>query len=173
MTPAKKPSRLRASSEVTAAWKAYFAGLNPKARRAVKLLLAEIRKAVPSAVPVFSYRIPGFRLEDRALLWCAGFTTHVSLYPITATVRRTHAAALAGYKTSTGTVQFPLSRPLALPLARRLIKTRVAEVRREARRTKPLALHRTGGTRARLALAPMRPAYRVKLPGRGHRFSRG
>src|SRR5512147_1096637 len=130
MTPLKKPSRSKASSDVSAAWRAYFAGLNPKARRAAKLLLAEIRKAAPSAVPGFSYRIPGFRLDDHALLWCAGFANHVSLYPITATSRRTNAAALSGYKTSTGTVQFPLSRPLSLPLARRLIKARVAEVRR-------------------------------------------
>jgi uncharacterized protein YdhG (YjbR/CyaY superfamily) len=132
MTPTKKPARAKASSNVAAARKAYFAGLNPKARRAVKLLLAEIRKAAPSAVPVFSYRIPGFRLHDRALLWCAGFANHVSLYPITATIRQAYASALAGYKTSTGTVQFPLSRPLSLPLARRLIKARVAEVRRGA-----------------------------------------
>jgi uncharacterized protein YdhG (YjbR/CyaY superfamily) len=131
MPPSKQPSRSKASSAVTAAWRTYFAGLNPDARRAVKLLLAEIRKGVPTAVPVFSYRIPGFRLNDRALLWCAGFAHHVSLYPITEHIRRANARALEGYKTSPGTVQFPLTRPVSLPLARKLIKARVAEVRRE------------------------------------------
>lgn len=129
--PPKTPRRPSATGE-SALRRTYLASLNPKARKAVRMLLAEIRAAAPAAVPVFSYRIPGFRLYDRQLLWCAGFARHVSLYPITTRIREANAAALAGYKTSTGTVQFPLTRPVPVVLARRLIKARVAEVRAEA-----------------------------------------
>lgn len=120
-------------AEVRAQWKAYLDALSPEARRAVKRLLAEIKALAPRAVPVFSYRIPGFRFLDQPLLWAAGFARHASLYPIGTRLRKTHAAALQGYKTSAGTVQFPLAQPLPLPLVRRLIRGRLAEVRGKAR----------------------------------------
>ena len=48
---------------------------------------------------------------------------------MTASIRKAHAAALEGYKMSTGTVQFPLDRPLPTTLVKRLVKARLAELR--------------------------------------------
>ena len=125
-------------SEVRAQWQVYFDALQPSARRAVKQLLAEIKKIAPAATPVFSYRIPGYRLLDQPLAWAAGFKQHVSLYPITTNLRQANAKALKGFKTSAGTVQFSLDEELPLPLARRLIKGRLAEVRKTASKRKTL-----------------------------------
>jgi uncharacterized protein YdhG (YjbR/CyaY superfamily) len=85
---------------------------------------------VPDAQEWFSYRMPGFRLHERPLVWCAGFANHVSLYPMTADIRKAHAAALKGYRVSTGTIQFPLSAPLPVGLVKRLVKARAAQVGR-------------------------------------------
>jgi uncharacterized protein YdhG (YjbR/CyaY superfamily) len=115
---------------IAARIRAYIAALPPDARRSARTLRATIRSVVPGAVEVFSYGIPGFRFEDRALVWYAGWRHHVSLYPIGTALRQMYAADLDGYKTSKGTVQFPLDQPLPVALIRRLVKARVAQMRR-------------------------------------------
>ena len=121
--------------------RAYLAALPPRARRHMKEIRSLIRSVAPDATESFSYRMPGFRLDNRVFLYYAAFAAHCSLYPMGAKIRHGNtgvglaiAAALKGYKTSTGTIQFPLDKPLPLALMKRLIKARMAEVRSAARR---------------------------------------
>jgi uncharacterized protein YdhG (YjbR/CyaY superfamily) len=60
-------------------------------------------------------------------VWYAAFAKHCILYPITSRIRRRHAAALAGYETSTGAVRFPLDAPVPVAIVRKLVKARIAE----------------------------------------------
>jgi uncharacterized protein YdhG (YjbR/CyaY superfamily) len=123
----KKPADDR--TQVDAKRRAYLASLPPAVRTRMKTIRDLVRVLAPDAVEVFSYGIPGFKLDGKPLVWYAAFARHTSLYPMTASIRKAHAAALKDYKTSTGTVQFPLDEPLPVALVKRLVRARLAELR--------------------------------------------
>ena len=108
----------------------YFAATPPNARAALRKIRAAILSVAPKAEEVFSYRIPGFRLNGRSFVWYAAFKDHCSLYPMTGAIRRRLARDLAGYETSKGTVRLPLTKPIPVGLVKKLVKARVTEMRR-------------------------------------------
>ena len=72
----------------TAEVRAYLTAQPPRARRALQTSAGVVRAAAPGAVQAFSDGIPGFKLDGKALVWYAGWTEHVSLYPLGATAKR-------------------------------------------------------------------------------------
>ena len=118
----------RASSDDKARLREYFARLDPDARRELKVIRTAIRAVAPRAVEQISYGIPAFKLDGRPLVYYAAWKSHTSLYPITARTKAAVGDALAGYKTSKGTVQFPRTRKIPVALVKRLVRARLADI---------------------------------------------
>lgn len=123
-------TRKRPAIDQRAQVRAYFAAQPPEARRALNAMRDAIRAVAPQAEETFAYRIPAFTHNGRPFLYYAAFKHHVSLYPMTAAIRAAHAHALKGYKVSTGTIQFPLDGALPVALIKRLVRSKLGEVRR-------------------------------------------
>jgi uncharacterized protein YdhG (YjbR/CyaY superfamily) len=111
----------------------YFGRLPEPARSVLTKLRAAIRSVLPrDAIETISYQIPAFAREG-VIVWYAAFADHVSLFP-RGSVLAQFKDQLAGFKTSKGTVQFPLDKPLPAALIKRIVKARVAEHESRGRR---------------------------------------
>jgi uncharacterized protein YdhG (YjbR/CyaY superfamily) len=91
-----------------------------------------LRKALPGAEEVISYKIPAYRLHGGIVLNFAGWKQHYSLYPAGERMVAALKDQLASYKVSKGTIRFPLSEPVPVKLIERIAKSRAEEgVQRE------------------------------------------
>lgn len=105
----------------------YLDSVPEPARAKLTQLRALIRAAVPAeATEVISYGIPVFKYKG-SLVAYAAFAKHCSLFPMNGTLVAEFADDLQGYKTSKGTIQFPLDRPLPKALVRRIVKARLTQ----------------------------------------------
>lgn len=107
---------------------AYLATLPPDQRDALQRLRAQITRLVPDAVETMSYGMPTFKLRGRGLVYFAAWRTHCSIYPLTDAFLEAHAAELAGYARTKGSLHFTPAMPLPEPLVESLVRERVADL---------------------------------------------
>ncbi|MGB6386693.1 MAG: DUF1801 domain-containing protein [Terriglobales bacterium] len=104
----------------------YMAAVPEPARSTLQRVRSAIRSAMPAeTTEVISYGIPAFKYNG-TLVWFAAFSDHCSLFP-GASVIKAFTNELEGYKTSKGTIQFSVDKPLPAALLKRMVKARLAE----------------------------------------------
>jgi uncharacterized protein YdhG (YjbR/CyaY superfamily) len=110
----------------------YISAQPETAQLVLQRVRSTLRKALPGAEEVLSYKIPAYRLRGEIVLYFAGWKQHYSLYPAGERMIAAFKDQLASYKVSKGTIRFPLSEPVPVKLIERIAKFRAEEaVQRE------------------------------------------
>ncbi len=105
----------------------YLARVPEPARTTLNRVRAAIRAAAPpEATEAIGYGMPTFRYRG-ALVAYAAFSKHCSFFPMSVAVIEAFKDELKGSRTSKGTIQFPVDKPLSIALVKKLVKARVAE----------------------------------------------
>lgn len=113
---------------------AYLAACPEPHRTTLEKMRAMIRAAAPKdATEAISYGMPAFRYKG-GLVGYAAFKEHCSFFPMSGRVVEEFAGELKAYKTSKGTIQFPVDKPLPAALVKKMVKARIAQ--NEARKVK-------------------------------------
>jgi uncharacterized protein YdhG (YjbR/CyaY superfamily) len=111
----------------------YLAGVPEPARSTLNKVRAAIRSAVPEATEAIWYRIPTFKYKG-PLVAFAAFSNHCSFFPLSSSLLEAFKNELKGFPTSKGTIRFPVDKPLAAALVKKLVKARIAENQRKKQR---------------------------------------
>ena len=106
----------------------YLASQPTAVRGILGRVRSTIRKALPAAEEVISYKIPTYKANGRAVLYFAVWKQHYSLYAATKSVVAAFQDELASYEIHKGTIRFPLSEPVPEKLIGRIAKFRAREV---------------------------------------------
>jgi uncharacterized protein YdhG (YjbR/CyaY superfamily) len=106
-----------------------YIAAQPEAGQAVLATVRSgIRKALPKAEEVISYKIPAYKLKGAVVLYFAGWKQHYSLYPAGDRLVAAFKDELTPYKISKGTIRFPFGKPVPVKLIERIAKFRATEI---------------------------------------------
>jgi uncharacterized protein YdhG (YjbR/CyaY superfamily) len=106
----------------------YIAAQPKSVQGLLERVRSTIRKALPEAEEVISYKMPTYKLHGAPVLYFAGWRQHYSLYAATDHVIAEFKDDLAPYEVNKGTIRFPLSQPVPVKLIGRIAKFRAKEV---------------------------------------------
>lgn len=104
----------------------YLAALPDEQRDALEKLRKTILSVARGAEEKISYGMPTVVYKGN-LVHYAAFKDHMSLFGASAFMTGELKAKLAGFKTSKGTIQFTIEKPLPVTLVKQIVKARMAE----------------------------------------------
>lgn len=103
----------------------YIQLFSPLVQQQLTKIRELIKSVAPTATEAMSYQIPTFKLRGN-LVHFAAFANHIGFYPGAHAIE-VFKPKLTAFKTSKGTIQFPLDTPLPLDLIKKIVEFRVAE----------------------------------------------
>jgi uncharacterized protein YdhG (YjbR/CyaY superfamily) len=105
---------------------------------AVRGLLTDVRtalrKALPKAEEVISFRIPTYKIDGVAVIYFSGWKRHWSLYPMSTAVFTGLKKELVEHGVEKDAIRFPLDRPVPKKLVAAIAKVRAAEAAAEVKK---------------------------------------
>jgi uncharacterized protein YdhG (YjbR/CyaY superfamily) len=104
----------------------YLAFQPEKVMEALENLRQIIRETAPEAEEVISYGIPAYKYHGM-LVYFAAYKKHCSLFAGNGALTEQMQEELKAYKTSKGTIQFTIEKPLPDELVREIVKIRMKQ----------------------------------------------
>jgi uncharacterized protein YdhG (YjbR/CyaY superfamily) len=104
----------------------YLAILPAETRHYIEEIRSIVKQVVPGAAELISYNMPAAKFHG-ILLYYAAYKAHIGFYPANSTLIIKLKDKLKGFKTSKGTIQLPVDKPLPTDLLMEIIKYRAAE----------------------------------------------
>lgn len=113
----------------------YIGTFSGQTRERLEKVRHIILETVPEAVETISYQIPTFKLNGTYLIYLSAAKNHIALHPAS-TAMDSSIKELSAYRSGKGTIRFPDSKPLPLPLIRKIVSFREQENRESAKKEK-------------------------------------
>ena len=106
----------------------YLAKVAEPGRTTLQKLRDTIVSIIPDAEQGISYQVPAFRLHGKVVAGFAAFKNHLGYLPFSGSVFPALRDELTGYVTTSGSLHFPLDKPLPKRLVKKLIDVRIKQV---------------------------------------------
>jgi uncharacterized protein YdhG (YjbR/CyaY superfamily) len=129
----------------------YLKALPEDIRMTLDKLYKAIKSAAPNAEEVISYGMPAFK-HYGMLVYFAAFKDHCSFFPGSAQIVQLHDE-LKSFKTSKGTIQFNVDKPLPVALVKKIVRARMEEneARQSARIVSKTAVKKTARAASKIS----------------------
>lgn len=98
----------------------YLSKLAPEQKQALEHVRQVVRDNFPKAEDTIGYGMPVMKLNGKYLLGFSAFKDHLSIFPGAYPIEQLKGR-LKGYKTSKGTIQFTLDKPLPDELLQQIL----------------------------------------------------
>lgn len=98
----------------------YISATSPEVQERLRTIRELVHETIPEVAEAISYQMPAFKYNGRILVYFAAFKNHIGFYA-TPEANLAFKEELKEYKTSKGSIQLPLNKPLPIDLVRKII----------------------------------------------------
>lgn len=105
----------------------YLKNVSESGRAELERVRRIINETAPEAEEVITYGMPGFKYKKKYLIAFAEFKDHLSVFPGSAPTAELKEQ-LTEFKTSKGTIQFTVDKPLPKDIIQQLVTSRVKSI---------------------------------------------
>lgn len=106
----------------------FFSAVEEPKKSTLEEMRRRILEIVPDAEQTIKYNMPAFLLNGKCFVCIAPFKNHLNYSPYSGNILSQFPEELKNYKYSTGSLQFPIDKPLPKSLIKKLIKARLDEI---------------------------------------------
>jgi uncharacterized protein YdhG (YjbR/CyaY superfamily) len=104
----------------------YIQAAPKEAQKKLKEMRQTIRDAAPDAEEGLKWGMPSFT-QKRILVTYAAFKNHIGFYPTPSTLAA-FKKDITKFKNASGSIQFPMDKPLPIALIKKITKFRIKEI---------------------------------------------